>query len=590
MGLAPKRLLWRLFDTYIFIIIMAIVAALLVSAWTLRGFYHTKTIQDLTAMARLAEIQLRPMVIGGTGPLEFTCQRLSQASGARVTVVLPNGRVACDSEEEAGDMANHADRPEIQEALAMRLGVNTRFSDTLGVSMVYVAVPLVEQGRPLAAIRLSMPLTYVRTALSGVYLRAAAGGLGIILLAALMALLVSRNISRPLERMRAGAVQFSQGRLEKKLPVGGSEELAALGEAMNQMAAQLSERIQAITLQRNEQQAILASMSEGVIAFNRQRRVISLNQAACRMLMIEKEKSLGRNIEEVVRSSELIELADRLVSQGGPQETEIALGQPRGRVFMAAGSSLRDNEGQTTGGVVVLNDITRLRNLEAVRKDFVANVSHELRTPLTSIKGFVETLMDGALDNQEEARRFLGIIDRQVDHMSAIIEDLLLLSKTERETQRKQLGREVAPLRRVLESAIEAAHLKASAKEAIIALECPEELTARINAPLINQAVINLLDNAISYSPAGSRIQLTAWEGQDTVSISVGDQGPGIENKHQDRLFERFYRVDKARSRDQGGTGLGLAIVKHIMQAHGGEVTLDSRLGHGSIFTLTLPK
>ncbi len=260
------------------------------------------------------------------------------------------------------------------------------------------------------------------------------------------------------------------------------------------------------------------------------------------------------------------------------------------RFLQANGSLLHTEDGAVAGAVVVVNDVTRLRRLEAVRSDFVANVSHELKTPVTSIKGFAETLADGAIDDPDAGRRFLRIIAGQADRLNAIIEDLLALSSLERGAEGREVALQEARLADVLAVAAEVCAAKADAKRIAVTVDCPDELYAEINPPLLEQAVVNLLDNAIKYSPEDTGVAVSADQTERETVITVGDQGVGISREHLPRLFERFYRVDKARSRDLGGTGLGLSIVKHIAQVHGGSVSVDSLVGRGSTFRIHLPR
>ena len=259
------------------------------------------------------------------------------------------------------------------------------------------------------------------------------------------------------------------------------------------------------------------------------------------------------------------------------------------RQLQAHGTILRDPDQRGIGALIVLNDVTRLQRLENLRRDFVANVSHELKTPITSIKGFVETLQDGAWSNEKDAKEFLAIIAKHVDRLTSIIEDLLSLSRIEQEADSGSMAREMARLRDVLSAAVQLCQAKAAEKGIHLDIRCDSALSATVNALLLEQALVNLLDNAIKYSPVRSVVEVAAGVEHDHLLLSVRDQGRGIEAEHLPRLFERFYRVDKARSRQMGGTGLGLAIVKHIAQAHGGTVTVESAPGKGSLFTIRIP-
>ncbi|HOW98522.1 MAG TPA: ATP-binding protein, partial [Kiritimatiellia bacterium] len=311
--------------------------------------------------------------------------------------------------------------------------------------------------------------------------------------------------------------------------------------------------------------------------------------AAARLFDIPPDKARNRLLQELVRNPALHQLVADAVARGEPAEDDITVFNGRERHLRVRASRLRDAQGEGIGALVVFHDVTRLRRLESVRRDFVANVSHELKTPITSIKGFIETLQDGALKSEEEARRFLGIMARQADRLNAIIEDLLQLSRIEEEADQQVIRLEEQEVSPVLRSAVECCQYKADARQMAVELDGAPGLRARFNTPLLEQAVINLLDNAIKYSPSGSPVRVEAGrEGADVV-IRVRDRGPGIPPEHLPRLFERFYRVDKARSRQMGGTGLGLAIVKHIAQAHGGNVSVESIPGQGSVFSLRIP-
>jgi two-component system phosphate regulon sensor histidine kinase PhoR len=330
-------------------------------------------------------------------------------------------------------------------------------------------------------------------------------------------------------------------------------------------------------------------MAEGVLAVDSQERVISMNTASRRLLSIDPAQAAGRPLGEVVRNADLSRFISRALACPEPIEADVLLLGDRQRVMQAHGSALHDSEGQAIGAVIVLNDVTDFRRLEHIRRDFVANVSHELKTPITSIKGFVETLLDGAIKDPVDSQRFLQIIAKQADRLHAIIEDLLSLSKIEQREDADDIALEPGNVRGVLESAVHVCQAAAAEQDISIALDCDSQLRARINPVLLEQAIVNLLDNAIKYSDPGREVRLSAQASGDEVLIHVADRGCGIADDQVARIFERFYRVDRARSRKLGGTGLGLAIVKHIVQTHRGRVTVESTLGVGSTFTIHLP-
>ena len=374
------------------------------------------------------------------------------------------------------------------------------------------------------------------------------------------------------------------------MPGSELEEIAGLSDTMNQMAGELRERIRTITEQRNELEAVLSSMVEGVFGVDREERLLGMNPSAARILGCNPAMAQGRTIQEVIRLSELQRFVVRALSGEEPVEKDLILYGEEERIVRAHGTPLRDAEGKRIGVLIVLNDVTRLARLENIRKDFVANVSHEVKTPITAIKGFVETLQEGQAQDPEEIRRFLGIIHKHVERLESIVEDLLSLSRIEKETEKEEIVLGEHPIRDVLNAALQVCEIKRVAKNILIEMSCQEDLSGIVNPALMEQAVVNLLDNAIQYSEPGGKVHLEARGTENEILIRVRDHGCGIEKKHLDRLFERFYRVDKSRSRKLGGTGLGLAIVKHIMQAHGGRVSVESQIGTGSTFILHLPK
>ena len=489
-------------------------------------------------------------------------------------------------------MENHADRPELIAALQGQPKPAIRFSYTLKTNMMYVAIPLVVNNTTAGMLRTAIPMTAIDSALRDIYRKITIGGLIVALLAAMITWTISRRISRPLEKMKTGAERFAKGDFSRKLVATGSEEIAGLAEGLNQMADQLDDRIRTIIKQRNELEAVFSSMVEGVITVDMDERFISINRAGAKLIGIDPEKIQGRSTLEVIRNIDLQRFVKQSLSATEPVEGEIALTgeEDKERFFHAHGVLLRDSRGQHSGALIVINDVTNLRRLENVRRDFVANVSHELKTPITSIKGFVETLLDGALEDPEEAKNFLKIVAQQTNRLNAIVEDLLALSRLEQEAEKAEIALTSQQIKAPLEEAIQICKVKADEKHASITLQCPDNLVADINPQLFEQAVVNLVDNAIKYSSAESTVLIEAEETEDEVIINVQDNGPGIAKEHQPRLFERFYRIDKARSSKLGGTGLGLAIVKYIVQAHKGYVDLTSALGTGSIFAIHLPK
>ena len=586
-----KRLFWQLYPSYLLITLISLLAVTWYASKSLRHFFLEQTASDLETRALLLENQileyLHPLDKEG---VDLLCKKLGKQASTRITIMLPSGKVVGDSEEDPARMDNHADRPEFIQALTGRpSGTSTRYSRTLKKNMMYVGVAVKKNSQTLAVVRTSIPVNAMDVALEGIRIKIALGGLIIAVLAAILSLLVSRRVTRPIEQIKTWAESIGRGEFRFRPPVAESEEIAALSDTMNHMAVELRDRIDTVIRQRNETEAMLSSMVEGVLAVDMEERVISLNHAAAEMLGCNQTEAQGRSIHEVVRSTVLHRFVTDTLSSQEPVEKEIVLSYDGDRVLNGHGTLLRDAEGGQVGALIVLNDVTHIRKLEKIRRDFVANVSHEIKTPITAIKGFVETLRDGALENPEDAQRFLTIISKHVDRLEAIIEDLLRLSRIEREAEREEVVLVEGKVKDLLQTAIQVCEVKAVAKKVRIELSCEKDIVAKIDAVLLEQALANLLDNAIKYSDEGSVIQVEATQKESEIIISVSDHGCGIEKEHLPRLFERFYRADKARSRQLGGTGLGLAIVKHIAQAHGGHVSVESTHGKGSTFAIHLP-
>ena len=360
-------------------------------------------------------------------------------------------------------------------------------------------------------------------------------------------------------------------------------------ELINSLTAQLKQRIQRESEQLTQEKAILSSMIEGVLAIDSNRRIINMNGAAADLLQITVNKALGRRIEEVVRISELLRFIQRIFDEKNPIVKDLKLYEDKERYLRAQGSRLISGNGEEIGALVVLFDVTRMHQLEMIRKEFAANVSHELRTPITGIKGFVETLLDGQLQKPEELERYLTIIAQQTDRLAAIIDDLLDLARVEQDIERDNITRIETFIRPLIDSAVSTYAAPAKSKNISVVINCDENLKAEINPHLLEQAFGNLIDNAVKYSDSDGKIEIGAHKVEEEIVVSVTDHGRGIEERHLSRLFERFYRVDKARSRELGGTGLGLAIVKHIALSHHGRAEVTSTPGKGSTFTIRFP-
>ena len=590
-----KRLVWKLAPLYLAITLVAIIATGWFSERSMHRFYLAHTREDLAVRARLLLRDL-PATFPSTNPdsLQQFCRLQSEVVLSRITLIDRNGRVIGDSDADPRYMENHASHPEVKEALAGQPKFDVRYSGTLHRDMMYLALPVRRGFEVVGVLRTALPLTTFQNAIRALLWEIVLGAIVVSFLAAILTVVFSERVSRPIREMARGAQRYGAGDFSHKIYPPDTLELASLSEVLNRMAADLDVKIHEITAQRNEQQAILASMTQGVICVDSDERILFVNRTAQKLLGIADEGAKGRLLQACVRSTEIQRFVQQVSSaDASPDMREFTLPTYHNLVLQINGSPLLDSSGNRIGALIVLNDVTRLRELEMVRKQFVANVSHELKTPITAIKGYVETLHDGALEDPEHARAFLERVAHNADRLNTIIEDLLSLSRIEQDVDRGQVKLLPGNLHDIVQSAILAASEKAKARNIRIVFPQLEtvaaEIVGMVNATLLEQAVINLLDNAIKYSEPGQQVEVEIEAKEHHAEIRVRDHGCGISAEHLPRLFERFYRVDKGRSRELGGTGLGLAIVKHIVQAHNGQVTVESSPEVGSTFTISIP-
>ena len=593
------RLFWKIFPACVGITLFSMLLAAWLATTTGRSFYIERLKEEVRERALLIQPTITTLSRGQDQPLQEFVRQTGRRAATRITVIDHDGVVLADSNEDHLLMDNHATRSEVVSALAGETGYSMRESKTLGESMLYAAIPVeLTTGGHRGVLRLAIPTTPVEAMLVSLQWRMFGIGLTVIGLAALFSLYCARRISRPLEEMKRGAEQLTRGRIDQLVKISSehmSLEMAGLAGSINQMAEQINRRIRIIIQQRNELEAVFSSMADSVVAIDADKNIIRMNQAATALFALPSEVVKGKAVQGVIRNAYLLEMIDCTLIHNTQQAQKITLYNGTDPIILQTHTvPLRDEDNKSMGVLLVMNDLTKLNRLEHIRQDFVANVSHELKTPITAIKGYVETLLDGALDDQDNARRFLEIVVRQANRLDAIVDDLLTLSRIEDQSNTKEITLTKGEVGPVLESALQTCALQADEKNITVQIECDKEILAAINQPLLEQAVINLLHNAIAYSPQDSRITLRCagsktMRGEELVHLSVADNGPGIAKEHLPRLFERFYRCDKARSRDQGGTGLGLAIVKHIAQAHDGTVEVESIPGKGSTFSITLP-
>ena len=590
-----RNLFWQLYPSYLLIITLCLVGVGWYLSKALQEFYFDQVEEDLKVRAHLILVHMKSLPdMSDEKKVDALCKSLGALVSTRITVISPSGKVIGDSEKDPALMDNHATRPEVKIAYRGLPGSSIRYSRTLKTKMMYVAIPLKEDYRIRAIIRTSKALSAIEEALASIRMKIIWGCFGAIVFSALLSFLVSRRLSRPLKDLTRGAERFAGGDLENRitLPSHASSEFHLLAKTMNRMAGELDMRIFDLEQQRNELNTVLSSMSEGVVALDLEKRIVLINDAAAQLFGIDKLAVPGRHLEELTRHPGIQDLVQDVITAKEPAYEEIEFSGKDKRYLFVHGTPLRSfREDIVIGVLLVFNDITKLRQVERIRRDFVANVSHELKTPITAIRGAAETLTD-LLEpvGNRDCERFLEIILGNTRRITRIVEDLLILARLEQSSERSAIEFEEFNVASLLETAKYACSLAAESKQVQIVVSCNEDIFVEGNPHFLEQAVINLIDNGIKHSGSGSKVLVQAAVEGSMVVIKVIDHGCGIPAEHLSRVFERFYRVDKARSREMGGTGLGLAIVKHVAYLHGGKVDVESTPGKGSVFSISIPR
>ena len=584
-----RHLFWLLLPSYWILIAVAILVVALYAFHSMSHLYFQSLETDIRTRATLLAEQVSSLAEkSNSTQIDALCKKLGASARTRFTVIMPDGTVAGDSDEDPDSMEYHGDRPEIRDALDGKTGMNRRYSRTVKQEMMYIAVPLKDANHEtFCAVRASLPMTAIKAELNTMTIRVIVVSILTGILSMVVCIIVVRRITFPLHGMGRAASRFAEGDFKHRIPAQQTIELDQLAESLNTMSEQLNKTLSTVSEQRNEQQAVLSSMDEGVLAVDRKERIIHMNRVAGSVLNVNHREANRQLIQQVIRFASLKEFIKTVLGSQKPLARDLVLIGRTEKQIQASGRVLHNAEGEAIGALIVLRDVTHLRHLETIRADFVANVSHELKTPITSIKGFVETLLSDDWNHEPDILRFLEIISQQAGRLNAIIDDLLTLSRLEQ--KEGHVIKEDTRLTGVLENAAYLCQLQAGKKNIRIEVVCPDELEFPINAPLLEQALVNLIINAVKYSESDKKVLVSAEKQANQVVINIKDEGFGIEHKHLERLFERFYRVDTTRSRKLGGTGLGLSIVKHIVQAHDGVIQVESTLGAGSTFTITLP-
>lgn len=547
---------------------------------------------SLVTQAQLIESQLAAGSIprGETIYLENLAQDLGRRGNFRVTIIDNKGKVLADSEkklEQVPDMENHSTRPEVRAALLGKTGINSHYSFTLKKDMLYVALPIRDQDKIVGALRLSLPLTRVEEMLLETRKTVAAGVFLALCAAFILGSILAAQTIKPINRMIQVSRKFSEGDFSRRVIVGSQDEIGELAGTLNKMAQDIQDKIKEANTRNQQLVAVFNSMVEGVMVVGRNGHIISVNPAIEKAFGLSVSEVVGRMVLEAIRNNDIAEIIREVLEKGKPLSREINLFLPVRKVFQVNATPVFDDE-QGQGAMVVMHDITNLRRLEIMRSDFVANVSHELKTPLTSIKGFIETLLGGAIEDKEHNRNFLKIIQDHAQRLQSLVEDLLSLAHLEsREIvfEKNEFG-----LRAQVEEVLAGFRSQLRNKSLETRNAIPDGLWVSGDKGRLTQVFTNLIDNAIKFNKNNGFVEISSQDLGDQIKIAVVDSGIGIPEKDIPRIFERFYRVDKARSRELGGTGLGLSIVKHIIERHQGQVGVESTEGLGSKFWFTFPK
>jgi len=590
--LVQSRIAAKLTLTLVGFVAIASLAAGLYLSQALDRFASESLEARLATTGRLLHDDVRALLRRRATPVELGdfVRHAAAPTESRVTIMALDGTVVADSEvapDDLGRLENHAARPEMRAALAGHVGRDLRTSVSINAPLLYVALPVREAERVVGVVRLALPLSAVTASYGRVHRVLLAGGLVALAVAFGIGIFVAGRVTRPVVEMQAIARQMSEGQFAVRAPAGSMDELGSLGRALNVMVARLREQIETLRSERAKATAILDGMVEGVLAVDGHEVVLLMNERARAMFGVGPGRGEGKPFLEVIRNADLHEIFRAGRHAGDVARRELRLTAPVERTLRVTAVPLPLGP-EPPGVVMVVDDVSELRRLEQVRTEFVANVSHELRTPLTAIQGYLETLLGGALEEREHAQRFIEVAFRHTERLGRLLNDLTDLSNIELGKVSLRVG--PTALKPVVDSVLEIVTAKARDGGVEVIADVPETLSAHADHDRLAQILINLADNAVKYTPAGGTVTIRAraLDGE-RVELAVSDTGVGIPPADLPRITERFYRVDKARSRELGGTGLGLAIVKHLVLAHGGELTIESDEGRGTTVRFTLP-
>ncbi|MDD5174484.1 MAG: ATP-binding protein [Candidatus Omnitrophica bacterium] len=585
------RIYWKLTFIFCSLIVLILSSAYFYLNTHLKAYVETRIQgnlkKDLILNKNLLDNDL--ILKMNSADADDLADRIGRSLGVRATIIDPEGIVIGDSEvnkEELSKLENHMVRAEVQDAVRKGFGRSKRFSTSIRTDMLYMAVPI-GKGKLAGILRLAIPLSDIELIESRMFKTISVAIVFALFATLVMSFFISVMISKPLYEMSSIAKRLADGDFSRKVIVRSNDETGDLAKALNDMADEISAKVKSVSSEKAKLEAVLSSMFEGVMLTNERGEILLLNPSVRKLFFIDSPPE-GRKPLEMMQNNVIQEIVDRVLNKNREvitQEVKIAI--PEQKTIMINGVPIIKDD-VVEGAVFVFHDITELKRLEDIRKDFVANVSHELRTPISSIKGYAETLLDGKADNKDTVKEFLSIIYQDSNRLANLIDDLLDLSRIES----GKMNMEFEPLEilPIVNRCINVLGKSARDKSLSIKLDIPADFPKVLgDHKRLLQILLNLLDNAVKYTPENGSITVSAASNRETAQIDISDTGIGISERDLPRIFERFYRVDKARSRELGGTGLGLSIVKHIVQAHNGQVWVKSTLGRGSTFSFTIP-
>ncbi len=570
------------------------IIVLIIASMTALGIYLTNSVRNsqldnlrfqLEQEAKItAEASIPTLLNEGDTP-DVLAKKLGKEIDTRVTIIAPDGTVLGDSDENPTTMENHATRPEVKDALATGIGESTRFSTTLKEQMMYVAVPVKSQGEIMAIARVALPLTTVEDSVSHVTRIIILATVIIAVLAVLATWIITRTMTRPIRELTKASKRIAAGQMGQKINIATKDEIGQLAQAFNEMSANLNTTVETISTEKTKLANILASMADGVIMTDVDGNIALANREAGVLFDFKEESVVDKPVIEVVHDHEVDEILKLCLKTGKEQSTQFESGITRR--FLRAIAVPINKQDKLGGVLVLLQDLTELRNLQTMRRELVGNISHELRTPIAGIKAMVETLRDGAVNDKKAAADFLARIESEVDRLSQIVAELTQLSRIE--TGQAELKKEPVNLNALVDEVLAEMNPLAKRQQVKLLKQLSPDLPPVLaDKDRIRQTITNLTHNAIKFNKPGGKVTASTNYNSKSVSLIVADTGIGISKDDLPHVFERFYKADKART--SGGSGLGLAIAKHTIQAHGGEISAQSEEGKGSTFSFNLPR